>query len=78
LSPDTTCGSAPPRHPAYRLDVGGLGRDEDLARFALVFGRPYGVALPIHIGGIVLFAAILIGSVVLTALTLAGKLPAAG
>jgi hypothetical protein len=62
----------------YRLDVDGLAPDEDHARYALVFGRPYGLALPIHIVGIIVFAAMLIGSVVLIALALAGKLPAAG
>jgi hypothetical protein len=59
----------------YTLRVDGMAPGADYAKFALVFARPFGLALPLHIVGIVLFAAGLIASIVFTALAVSGKLP---
>lgn len=59
----------------YTLRIDGMAPGADYAQFALVFARPFGLALPLHIVGIVLFAAGLIASIVFTGLAVSGRLP---
>jgi hypothetical protein len=59
----------------YTLRIDGMAPGADYAQFALVFARPFGLALPLHIVGIVVFAGGLIASIVFTALAVSGKLP---
>jgi hypothetical protein len=59
----------------YTLRIDGMAPGADYAQFALVFARPFGLALPLHIIGIVVFAGGLIASIVFTALAVSGKLP---
>ena len=58
----------------YALSVTGIEPDADTAKHALVFTRPYGVAMVLLILGIVLGGFCLIGGLVFTALQFAGRL----
>jgi hypothetical protein len=59
----------------YLLRVEGLGPGAgDDPRLAIVFARPFGAALPLHIVGIIAAAFLTIGGIVLTALLAGGVL----
>ncbi len=59
----------------YTLRIDGMTPGADYGQFALVFARPFGLALPLHIIAILVFAAALIASIVFTALAVSGHLP---